>query len=143
MADPPPHLVDTSAWIEGFRPGARGPWVEELRRLVTDRQAGLHPIIRVELLSGAMSEAEYGRLAEVLDALPPVECAQEAWQEAARLGFQLRRKGVSVPVTDLLIAATAVHHRCLLIHCDRHFVLVAKHSPLQERSLPTRTAPAR
>jgi len=111
--------------------------------MVTDRQAGLQPIVRVELLSGAMSDADYERLAEVLDALPQIDLTPETWREAARLGFQLRRKGVSIPVTDLLIAASALHNHCLLIHSDRHFPLIAGHSPLKERSIPARGTPAR
>jgi len=138
MAERPPHLVDTSAWIEGFRPATKGPWVEELRRLVTDRQAALQPIVRVELLSGATSDAEYERLVQVLDALPQLDITPAVWQEAGRLGFRLRRRGVSVPVTDLLIAATAIESHCLLIHHDRHFALIASHAPLIERMIPAR-----
>jgi len=135
MAEQQINLVDTSAWIEAFRPGARGPWVEELRRMVTDRQAGIQPIIRVELLAGAWSDAEYEKLSTVLDALPHLDMTADVWRAAESLGFKLRRHGVNVPVTDILIAASAMVRKCALIHRDHHFPLIARHAPLNAREI--------
>ena len=79
---------------------------------------------------------EYERLASALDALPQLDMTPEVWREAERLGFRLRRSGVSVPVTDVLIAASALEHECVLLHRDRHFALIARHAPLKERQIP-------
>lgn len=135
MPERPSHLADTSAWIEGLRPGANDAWARELKRLVLDRQVGIQPVIRVELLSGAVSDADYDRLEAVLGALPQLEMTKVVWQEAERLGFRLRRRGLSVPVTDLLITSTAIANRCILLHRDRHFTLIARHTPLNARDI--------
>ncbi|MEK7767151.1 MAG: hypothetical protein AAB368_13020, partial [bacterium] len=64
MTDTPLLLVDTSAWIAGFRPGASGGWVAELRLLLQERQVAVNPLIRLELLSGARTDREYRELAD-------------------------------------------------------------------------------
>ena len=139
MPERPTHLADTSAWIEGLRPGGKEAWTSELKRLVTDRKVGIQPIIRVELLSGAISDAEYRRLEVTLGALPQLDLTNAVWQEAEHLGFRLRRRGLSVPVTDLIIASTAIANRCILLHRDRHFTLIARHVSLNARDI-SRTA---
>ena len=136
MAENPQHLADTSAWIQALRPGATGSWPAELKSLITDRRLGIQPVIRVELLSGARSEAEYRQLADSLDALPQLEMTRTVWEEAERLGFSLRRRGMNIPVTDLLIAATAIVHKCTLHHRDRHFSLISRHSSLKSGEIP-------
>jgi len=98
----------------------------------------MHPVVRIELVSGALSRAERDRLAEMLDALPRLDMTEDVWREAADLGFQLRQRGVNVPVTDLLIAASAIAGRCILHHRDRHFTMIARHSPLKEKGIPGR-----
>ena len=50
------------------------------------------------------------------------------------MGFQLRRQGVSVPFTDLLIAAVAVKGALVLLHRDRHFDRIAAQLPVQVES---------
>jgi hypothetical protein len=135
VPESPRHLADTSAWIEALRPGASGDWPETLKSLITDRDLGIQPIIRVELLSGAVSESEYRRLNEALSALPRLDMTDEVWKTAEDLGYGMRRKGLTVPVTDLLIAATAIVHSCILHHRDRHFTLISRHSPLKARKI--------
>ena len=135
MPDAILHLVDTSLWILALKPGARGHWIDELRFLIPQRQVGINPIIRMELLTGSRSEKEYGEITDVLGALTSLEVTDAVWQEACRLGFTLRRKGLTVPNTDILIAASAIHYRCILYHYDHHYQLIAKHSPLEEKTI--------
>jgi predicted nucleic acid-binding protein len=46
---------------------------------------------------------------------------------AYRAGYDLRRKGITVPTIDILILSIAKVHNCSLLHHDKHFKLVAKH----------------
>ncbi len=73
----------------------------------------------------------------VLSALHPLPVTEERWDQAAKLGFQLRRRGVSVPFTDLLIGAVAKHEGVTLLHRDRHFDLMAEHVGLKVESYVT------
>jgi predicted nucleic acid-binding protein len=129
------YLVDTSTWVEVLRPG-RGSL--ELRAridvLLKADAVATTGMVRMELLGGTLAESEYTRLDKHLSALHLLPTQEERWTEAARLGFQLRRQGVTIPFTDLLIAVTAVHADATLIHCDRHFDLIGARSPLKLES---------
>lgn len=128
-------LIDTSIWIEVLPPGrARQDLRERVRSLVAARQGLTTGMVRCELLRGARNEAEYRDLADALDALPVLPMEEETWRRAARLGYELRRRGLTIPSTDLLIAAAAIQADAVLIHRDHHFDTIASHHPLRVES---------
>ena len=49
--------------------------------------------------------------------------------------YDLKIKGVNVPYTDILIAASAIKEKAVLLHADSHFDTIAKHSELKVESL--------
>ena len=59
---------------------------------------------------------------ESLDVLP---ITTPVWEKAYELGFTPRKKGVTLPTTDLIIAALAIEHGSLLLHQDEHFERIA------------------
>ncbi|VAX37436.1 hypothetical protein MNBD_UNCLBAC01-1076, partial [hydrothermal vent metagenome] len=73
---------------------------------------------------------EFYNLSEELAALHQLEFTPEIWAHASELGFSLRRKGLKIPNTDLLIAASSLIHQYPLWHRDKHFDLIAQHYPL-------------
>lgn len=75
--------------------------------------------MRLELLGGARGEAEYRKLDGLLSALHQLQIAERRGDEAAQLAFRLRRQGISVPFTDLLISAVTVHNDAVLLYRDR------------------------
>jgi predicted nucleic acid-binding protein len=56
------------------------------------------------------------------------------WDKASLLAFKLRRKGITVPHTDVLIAECAILEGCVLLHADRHFDIIAQHTALTVES---------
>lgn len=86
----------------------------------------------LELLKGAGSDKDYSTLKESLDALVCLDVKKEVWERAFTLSLELRKKGASIPATDILISAVALHYGCKLLHNDKHFTLVAKKSGLKE-----------
>jgi predicted nucleic acid-binding protein len=125
------YLVDTSVWIEVLpsnRPAT--PLRERIDGLLAADMVATTGVVRLELLGRARGEAEFRKLGELLSALHQLEIAEERWEEAAQLAFGLRRKGISVPFTDLLISAVTAHNGAILLHRDRHFDVVAGHTPL-------------
>jgi len=64
-------------------------------------------MVRLELLAGSRARAEWLRLSGLLAALHPLLVDEDA----ADMGFQLRRSGMTIPSTDLLIAAVAARAR--------------------------------
>jgi len=61
-----------------------------------------------------------------------VEPAGDSWQGAARIYYDLRRRGMTVrsPI-DCCIAQAAMEHDLLLIHNDRDFETIAHVGSLQ------------
>ena len=122
-------LVDSSVWIDYYRPqgpeGLKRRLQEELR-LGTVATMGL---IAVEVLQGAPSASALASLQEDFLGLEWLEITQDVWVEAARLGAKLRQAGLSLPATDVVIASTAMHYRCRLWHRDKDFTRLAHHTP--------------
>ena len=129
------YLLDTSVWIDVLTPGVTNAdlrtRVDEL--LAADRVA-ITGMVRLELLGGARNEREWDQLNDHASALHQFPVEDDTWQEAARMGFQLRRRGVTVPFTDLIIGAVAIKTNAVLLHRDRHFDLMAQQLPLQVES---------
>ena len=46
------------------------------------------------------------------------------WELAARLAWELDRKGRILPAQDILIAAHCLQHEARLLACDKHFAFV-------------------
>ncbi len=128
-------LIDTSVWIAALRPGGSAVARQEIEQLLATSRAATTPVVVLELLSGTRSAREFRELKEELEALQQLELTRPAWERAYRLGYDLRRAGLTLPTLDVLIAALAVEHDCLLLHVDRHFEQIAQHSPLRTRSL--------
>jgi len=57
----------------------------------------------------------------------------EEWDyfDAASMGFELARKGITVKTIDLLIARLALKHHLRLLHQDGDFELIAKYFSLK------------
>ena len=124
-------LVDTSAWIVGFR--RRGP--EELQVLLREAlerdQVTTTPLIVLELLQGCRTQEEFDTLEARLASVEQLPLHDLDWRQLYQLGFRLRCHGVTVPTIDLLIAFLAMTHGCMLLHHDRHFRMIAMHAALE------------
>ena len=84
---------------------------------------------------GTRDDAGFRKLDKLLDALPEVPIDDVVWREAARLGSDLRRHGITVPLPDLLIAEAAIRAEIELWHADDHFEEITKLVPLRAKNL--------
>lgn len=126
----PEHFVDTSVWIPYFR--EKGSLSgDRLDELIEDNRVHINGIVLVELLTGTRSEAEFNRLASALAGLKFVPCDAESFLSAGRNGRALKRKGISVPLSDVIIATDCIDHGLVLIENDRHFEAIGAHLPLK------------
>ncbi|MBI1976162.1 MAG: PIN domain nuclease [Candidatus Omnitrophica bacterium] len=123
-------LVDTSVWINALSPQAPADLKNRMETLLLEQRIATTPLIQLELLSGAVSDTEYKQFEEDLNALALLEITPAVWSEASHLGYRLRRAGLTLPNTDILLAAVAIHYRCALWHNDKHFNLIARHTHL-------------
>jgi predicted nucleic acid-binding protein len=127
-------LVDTSVWIEIFRDKA-GNVVKVFKERVGSENCVLSRFNQLELLQGAKNEKEWELLADYLSTQYYLETDDNTWQEAARIYFELRRKGVTInsPI-DCCIAQIAMEHGAILLHRDKDFGKISRIRPLiQER----------
>ena len=58
---------------------------------------------------------------EALLVLPYYEVTPSTWLRTEGLSAHLLRKGVTVPLSDLIIAALAIEHDCRVYSLDAHF----------------------
>ncbi|MCI2429050.1 PIN domain-containing protein [Candidatus Acetothermia bacterium] len=129
-------LVDTSAWIEFYHPQGASRVKQALAKALEHQEVAVVAPVVVELLRGAKTESTYRVLQDDLRAL---SCLALGWEEAttaAKLGWELRRAGQSVPTTDLLIAAAAQQHQHEVWHFgDEHFQAIEAASGPPQRDL--------
>jgi len=128
-------LVDTSVWVELLRDRS-GRVRAALEEALDGDEAVLARFHQLELLQGARDEREWSLLREYLDTQVYLELEPASWIEAARVYFDLRRRGRTVrsPI-DCCIAQIAIEHDVLLLHRDRDFETIAETRPLRQRLL--------
>lgn len=124
-------IVDTSAWVQSFRPKGSSRLKQIVRQLIIEGNILLPGIIKVEILRGTRSEEEYERLTELLDGLIYLPVEEGFWRRLSRFSFDLFREGVAVPLTDTYIALLSIENNIPLLHCDRHFDLIAEKTGLE------------
>ena len=124
-------IIDTSDWIKSFRPQCDKALSDLVKDLVIKGRVLLPGIIKVELLRGTKSKREYDQLSDLLKGLTYLPVPEEFWERLSEFSFTLFRKGVVVPLTDTYIALLCIENNAPILHCDKHFDLIAQKSPLK------------
>ena len=125
-------LVDTSVWVLIFR-DKTGDVVDNFRETVGSEPIVLSRFNQLELLQGAKNLKEWKLLEDYLDTQIYLEASPDTWREAARIYFDLRRKGTTVasPI-DCCIAQIAMEHGAMILHRDKDFNSIASVRKLAE-----------
>ncbi len=128
-------LVDTSVWVDVFR-DSTGLERSALQAALGEDDVVLTRFNQLELLQGAREEREWTLLVSYLDHQEYLEARADTWRNAARICFELRRRGRTVrsPI-DCCIAQLALDHGALLIHRDRDFETIADVRALRQQWL--------
>jgi predicted nucleic acid-binding protein len=118
-------LVDTSAWVEFFRPPRR-VLLDDLApdggQIVT-----CLPVIQ-EVLQGIADERAFAGIRSAMLAWPSVDSPVGGGvvDQAVQIYRQTRRAGITIRSSvDCLIAASALGHDLTVVHCDRDFDAIA------------------
>jgi predicted nucleic acid-binding protein len=128
-------LIDTSAWIISFKKSGNQELKDFLANSIASGNAATCPPVILELLQGCRTEKQRDDLRSRLDSLEVFDITHSVWESSYELGFSLRRKGLTIPSTDLIISATALQNNCQVLHHDWHYELVAQnHRRLRTRS---------
>lgn len=87
------------------------------------------PLIQLELWNGASGDQEKKVLRDFARVLPVLLITDEVWEAAYGLARRARSRGISIPATDLIIAACALHHGAVLETADSDFEQLKKLDP--------------
>ena len=125
-------LVDTSVWINHFN-GILSKKTKLLYNLLEhEAEVVTCPPIIQELLQGIKDDNTYGFIKDYLikSSILQIDFTQ-ASIGAAELYRSLRKKGITIQKSfDCLIAYFAIYFNIPLLHNDKDFDLISKHSKL-------------
>ncbi|MFW6174095.1 MAG: PIN domain nuclease [Elusimicrobiota bacterium] len=127
--NPEQILIDTSAWIASFKKAGSPQLKEFLKNSILAGLAVTSPIIILELLQGCRTLKERDALKTKLESLDILSITPSVWERSYELAFSLRKKGLTIPTADLIIAASAIENNSVIIHHDEHFEMIAQHYP--------------
>lgn len=124
-------LADTSVWIEFFK--ERSGTGDALEALIRENAVWTCGVILFELVQGVRSDGEKEQVLTTVSHLNYVEMSKPLWQKAGDLSSALRKKGLTIPLSDIFIAVIAIDHNLSLFTLDGHFeqipgVKLHKHS---------------
>ena len=112
-------LADTSVWIEFFK--KESEIGDKLSSLLAEGSVTICGIVIFELLQGIKSDKEKSIILNAISELPYIEMDSSLWQKSAMLAASLRRKGITLPLSDVIIASISLEHNLSIFTLDKHF----------------------
>ncbi|WP_428100985.1 PIN domain-containing protein [Candidatus Rariloculus sp.] len=117
-------LVDTSSWIHLLRPDGDPDVRKNVEAALLSGEACWCQMVQLELWNGARGSHEKKVLRDFSRALPELPIGDEVWKSAYELAQRARAQGITVPATDVVIAACARHHGARIEAADNDFDLL-------------------
>jgi predicted nucleic acid-binding protein len=117
-------LTDTSVVIVYER--APTP---RLRRIAADNDAAVCGVALAEMFAGVRTPADEVRCRTALADFQPLSIPETLWETVGSNQARLRANGVTVPLTDTVVASLAVALNLELWAYDAHFVLIQRILP--------------
>ncbi len=128
-------LADTSAWVEVLR-RTGSPTATAMRRRLERDEVATTDVVITEVLAATTDPDRLAAWRRALDASRYL--AQQPYTDAldaARLYRECRSNGESPrQLTDCLIAAVAIRNDVAVLHRDRDFDVLARHTELEVSS---------
>ncbi len=109
-------LADTNIFIDYFR-GSDSDFITKFNSL----DIGLCGIVKTELLHGARTDDEADNLIKAFTAFELITIDEYDWEFSGLLLQTIRTQGISVPVTDALIAYLGIKYDIPVWTKDHHF----------------------
>lgn len=119
-------LVDSSVWIDYFR-GSEGS--ARLDYLIEENLVAVNELILAEIIPALHIK----RQAKLVDLMRQIACPalHIDWDDLIRMQITCLRNGINrVGIPDLMIAQHAIQNRLELYSLDKHFQMLAIHTPL-------------
>lgn len=116
-------VVDSTVWIDFLRRTSE-PVFQAVSSLLRSDRVVLVGMVIAEVLQGIKSPAELRLVEDHFTSLFYLETTRETWHHAGELSRDLRSKGKTVPLSDLLIASIALKHGLSVYTTDQHFASI-------------------
>ena len=112
-------LLDTSVLIKHLRTAD-----PSIRTVLSSNPIGVSVVTRAEILHGAKSDPNFASLTRMLDTFHQFGVDDAGWVDLSRNLYEIRKRGLTVPFPDALIATVAVRSGLELWTLDNHFRLM-------------------
>lgn len=112
-------LADTNIFIDFWN----NP-TEDLKNVFINEDIAVCGVVRAELLHGAVSAKDFANITTMLEAFDEFNLAISDWQILGDNLYNLRKKGISIPFSDAIIATTAIKYGIPVWTGDKHFLLI-------------------
>lgn len=125
-------VADTSAWLEFLR-GTGHPAHLALAGLLREgADLAITEVVVMEVLAGTRPGRRLAEIRSTLLALPLLRAGLIDYEEAAAIYRTCRARGETIRgLLDCLVAASAMRADAPLLHNDRDFDAIARHTDLR------------
>ncbi|GJJ00400.1 ribonuclease VapC [Duganella rhizosphaerae] len=122
-------LVDSSVWVDYFRPGLQTRQTQMLDRLLPSDPMLIGDLILTEVLQGFRDDRDFKTAQQLLSALRMARLGGKKISiQAARNYRKLRAQGITPRKTiDTIIATWCIENGVHLLHNDRDFIPFSEH----------------
>jgi predicted nucleic acid-binding protein len=126
-------LVDSSAWIEYLRGTGSDAHIRLRAYRDTTEQLAISEVVAMELLAGVRDGREEDAVEEIVNGSTLLRTSGlDDYRRAAALYRTCRANGETIRrMNDCLVAAIAIRNRVRVLHNDRDYDVLARHTPLE------------
>ena len=114
-------LADTSMFIDFWKRPTR-----EVQMVFEQETIVICGVVRAELLHGAISEKNFQEISNLLASFDELNLESSDWQMLGEQLYRLRTHGITVPLSDAIIASVAIKNDIPVWSGDQHFVYMQK-----------------
>ncbi len=119
MSNNPKIIADTCIWIEFFR--TKSETSNRMKDFIAGNLVVGSGIILAELLQGSKTNKEREIIIDIFNTLDYIEITKDIWIEAGNLASELRSRGKTIPLSDIILATCARKHQYHIFTIDKHF----------------------
>ncbi len=112
-------LIDSCVWIEYFRSG-KGKVFDDIDLLIDNDSIILCGIVELEIYQG-LRKKERKTISDLFSLVSYVDTERNDFIQAGESMAELRKKGITIPSTDCLIATICERRNLSLLSIDKHF----------------------
>lgn len=117
-----PVLIDSSWYIETAKRN-RDP-LKLLALMAESRDLAICGVIKAEVGRGFRDPKRLAEYEQAWSCMLYIDDGFKRWEATLALAWELDRNGIVLPLTDLHIAACAMHAGAVILTYDQHFQLI-------------------